>query len=98
MELHDHASWRITLFNLFLDKAQGYNEEPMLKKTFKVPDMHCSNCSMRLESIEDELAGIKEINASYHKQQMIVEFDETKITEDQIIAAAKKKGYQAVPA
>lgn len=50
---------------------------------------------MRLESIEDELAGIKEIDASYHKQQMIVEFDETVVSEDQIIAAAKKKGYQA---
>jgi copper chaperone CopZ len=51
---------------------------------------------MRLESIEDELDGIKEINASYHKQQMIVEFDETVVSEDQIIAAAKKKGYQAI--
>jgi len=68
----------------------------MVKKTFNVPDMHCTNCSMKLESIEDELAGIKEINASYHKQQMTVEFDETIISEDQIIAAAKKKGYQAV--
>lgn len=68
----------------------------MIKKTFNVPDMHCSNCSMTLESIEDELAGIKEINASYHKQQMLVEFDETKISEEQIIAAARRKGYTAV--
>ncbi|MEO7839236.1 MAG: heavy-metal-associated domain-containing protein [Anaerolineales bacterium] len=68
----------------------------MIKKTFSVPDMHCTNCSMRLESIEDELAGIREINASYHKQQMIVEFDETVVSEDQIITAAKKKGYRAV--
>lgn len=51
---------------------------------------------MRLESIEDELDGIKEISASYHKQQMTVEFDETVVSEDQIVAAAKKKGYQAV--
>jgi copper chaperone CopZ len=68
----------------------------MVKKTFNVPDMHCTNCSMRLESIEDELVGIIEINASYHKQQMIVEYDEAKVTIEQIIAAAKKKGYQAV--
>lgn len=69
----------------------------MIKRIFSVPDMHCSNCSMRLEGIEDELAGIREINASYHKQQMIVEFDETKVTEEQIVAAVKKKGYQAIP-
>ena len=67
----------------------------MIKKTFSVPDMHCTNCSMKLESIEDELAGIKEINASYHKQQMTVEFDEAVVSEAQIIEAAKKKGYEA---
>ncbi len=65
----------------------------MIKKTFKVPDMHCSNCSMRLESIEDKLPGIKEISASYHRQQMIVEFDEAKVSEGQIIALAQKMGY-----
>lgn len=69
----------------------------MIKKTFNVPDMHCSNCSMKLESIEDDLPGIKEINASYHRQQMIVEFDESKLTEADIIAAAQEKGYQAIP-
>ena len=70
----------------------------MVKKTFNVPDMHCTNCSMKLESIEDELAGIKEINASYHKLQMTVEYDESRLTDEQIIAAVKKKGYQALPA
>jgi copper chaperone CopZ len=70
----------------------------MIKKTFSVPDMHCSNCSMKLESLEDVLDGVKAINASYHKQQMVVEFDETRISEEQIIAAAKRKGYTAVSA
>ena len=51
---------------------------------------------MKLESLEDILDGVKEINASYHKQQMTVEFDETVLSEDQIIAAAKKKGYTAL--
>jgi len=70
----------------------------MVKKTYSVPDMHCSNCSMQLESIEYDLPGIREIDASYHKQQMIVEFDESKVSEEQILAAVKKKGYQAIPA
>jgi copper chaperone CopZ len=67
----------------------------MLKKTFRILDMHCSNCAMILESIEDKLPGIQEINASYKKAEMVVEFDETKVTEAQIIAAVEKKGYQA---
>jgi copper chaperone CopZ len=70
----------------------------MIKKTFKVPDMSCSNCAMKLESLEDTLDGVKEISASYHRLEMVVVFDETKLSDEQIIAAVKKKGYQAVPA
>jgi copper chaperone CopZ len=67
----------------------------MVKKTFKVPDMTCTNCAMKLEGLEDELVGIKEITASYHRLEMIIEYDEGRLTEEQIIAAVKKKGYTA---
>jgi copper chaperone CopZ len=69
----------------------------MIIKTFRVSDMTCSNCAMKLESLEDVLAGVKEINASYHKLEMIVEYDESRLTEEEIITAAKKKGYTAIP-
>lgn len=68
----------------------------MVKKVFQVPDMHCSACVMRLEGIEDELKGIQRVTASYRKQQMEVEYDETQVNEQQIIAAAQKHGYQAI--
>lgn len=70
----------------------------MIKQTFKIPDMTCSNCAMKLESLEDSLEGVKEINASYHRLEMVIEYDEMKLSEEQIIAAVKKKGYQAIPA
>jgi len=70
----------------------------MIKKTFKIPDMTCSNCAMKLESLEDTLNGVKEINASYHKLEMVIEYDESKLTDEQIVAAVKKKGYLAVAA
>jgi copper chaperone CopZ len=66
----------------------------MVKKTFKILDMHCSNCPMILESIEDDLPGIKQISASYVKGSMMVEFDERVLNAEQILAAIKKKGYQ----
>ena len=69
----------------------------MIKKTFRVPDMSCSNCAMKLESLEDTLDGVKEINASYHRLQMTIEYDETRLTDEEILAAVKKKGYQAIP-
>ena len=70
----------------------------MIKKTFKIHDMTCSACAMKLESLEDTLDGVKEINASYHKLEMVIEYDESQLTEEQIIVAVKKKGYQAVAA
>jgi copper chaperone CopZ len=70
----------------------------MTKAVYNVPDMHCSSCSMTLESLEDELPGIKRISASYHKQRLDVEFDETKLTSQEIIAAGKELGYTLTPA
>jgi copper chaperone CopZ len=67
----------------------------MIKKTFQVLDMHCSNCAMRIENIEDELPGVKSVSASYQKSQMVVEYDEQQVTPEVIIAAIKKLGYTA---
>ena len=65
----------------------------MIKKSFRVPDMECPNCAMHLEGLEDDLPGVKRVSASYRKQVMEVEFDETKLTVDQIIQAANAIGY-----
>jgi copper chaperone CopZ len=64
-----------------------------MKKIFRVPDMECPNCAMHLEGLEDELPGVKYISASYKKQVMEVEFDETKLSVEEIIAAANALGY-----
>ena len=70
----------------------------MLKKTFRVEGMHCTNCAMNIEGIEDDLPGIKQVSASYQKGLMVVEFDELKVSEAQILAEVGKRGYQASPA
>ena len=33
----------------------------MIKKTFKIPDMSCTNCAMKIESLEDDLDGVKDV-------------------------------------
>jgi len=67
----------------------------MIIKTFQVIDMHCSNCALRIESIEDDLPGVKSASASYRKGQIIVEYDEQLLTDEAIITAVKQKGYTA---
>jgi copper chaperone CopZ len=70
----------------------------MTTKTFRVLIMHCSACAMTLESMEDELDGLKRVKASYHKQQLDVEFDEARVTVAQIVALAKEMGYDLLQA
>ncbi len=65
----------------------------IVKQVFRVLNMYCSTCPMRLEAIEDELPGIKRVKASYAKEQMIVEYEETIVTEAQIRTAVEEKGY-----
>ncbi len=64
-----------------------------MKQVFRVPDMHCSACVMRLEGLEDDLPGVNRVRASYQRCQMEVEYDERAITPAQIVAAIQKLGY-----
>ncbi len=59
-----------------------------------IAGMECPNCAMKLEGIEDSLAGILRAEASYHKGQMVVEFLDTQVGEAQICQAIADLGYQ----
>ncbi len=67
----------------------------MLKKTFRVRDMHCSNCAMKIESLEDDMPGVKRVSVSYQRGLVVVEFDEMCLTPEDIIQAIKIQGYTA---
>jgi len=64
------------------------------KITIKIDDMHCTNCPMILERIEDKLDGVLKAEASYHKRQMVVEYNETQVSVEQIKAEVQRMGYQ----
>ncbi len=66
----------------------------MRKQVLTIPDMHCSNCVIRLEGLEDELPGVQRVQASYRKQQMVIEYDEAHLSLEQIVAAINALGYQ----
>jgi copper chaperone len=65
----------------------------MVKHIFRVTDMHCTSCVMRLEGLEDDLPGVKRVRASYKKQQMEVEYDEAAVDANQIVEAIQHLGY-----
>jgi copper chaperone CopZ len=64
-----------------------------MKKTYTITNMECPNCAMILESIEDDLPGIRRVDASYARGQVTVEFDEKDVSEAQVLAEIERKGY-----
>lgn len=63
------------------------------KVTLKIKGMECPNCSLTLEQIEDKLDGILFAEASYRKEQLVVEFDETIVSLDRIKSEVSRLGY-----
>lgn len=61
--------------------------------TLKIEGMECPNCAMILERIEDKLHGVLLAEASYHKAQMVVEYDEAQVSEEKITAEVQRMGY-----
>ncbi len=64
------------------------------KVTLKIKGMECPNCAMILERIEDKMPGVELAEASYRKEQLVVAFDEGKVTLGQIEEEVKRLGYE----
>ena len=65
----------------------------MAKLLLRVLDMHCSNCAMTIEGLEDDLPGVTSVRASYHKGTVEVEYDERRLNEAGIRDAIARLGY-----
>lgn len=62
----------------------------------KIAGMECPNCAMILERLEDKVAGIEMVEASYHKGQMLIEYENGLVTEEQVKNEIKRLGYEVV--
>lgn len=58
--------------------------------------MHCTSCSLLIDTALEELPGVKSAKTSYADQKTEVEFDEEKIKPEQVIAVIKSEGYTAI--
>ena len=63
----------------------------MIKKTYKVSGMDCTSCAMLIEGDLEDM-GVK-ASCSYARETLNVEFDESKLDEQKIVAAVKSSGY-----
>ena len=66
-----------------------------MKEKFDVTGMTCSACSSRVEKCVRQLEGLDDVTVNLLTNSMQVEFDETKLSADDIIHAVTQAGYGA---
>ena len=70
----------------------------MRKEKFDIQGMTCSSCSAHVERAVNKLDGIKNVNVNLLLNNMIVEYDESKTDNKNIISAVTNAGYGAIVA
>jgi copper chaperone CopZ len=65
----------------------------MTKKTYRIPGISCALCAMTLQSLEDDLPGVKRVKASYRRQKVEIEFDESQLSDMELLNAIIALGY-----
>lgn len=66
-----------------------------MKQKFDVTGMTCSACSAHVDKSVRKLDGVSEVNVNLLQNSMTVEYDESKVTDDNIIRAVIDGGYGA---
>lgn len=66
-----------------------------MKQKFDVTGMTCSACSAHVEKAVGKLEGIQTVNVNLLQNSMVVEYDDTALSTDDIINAVKSGGYGA---
>lgn len=67
-----------------------------MKQKFDVMGMTCSACSAHVEKSVKGLSGINDVNVNLLQNTMVVDFDDSKLKEDDIIKAVVDGGYNAI--
>lgn len=47
-----------------------------MKKTFKLVDLDCANCALKMERAINRISGIEAASVSFMQQRMTIEFSE----------------------
>ena len=68
----------------------------MTKKTFQMETISCPSCIMKIEGALKRLDGIEESEVLFNSSRVKVDFDETKLTSDEIKSSIEKIGYKVI--
>jgi len=66
------------------------------KLILKVKGMHCASCSILIDKLVGKQPGVTSVKTSYGAEKTSIEFDESKITLNEIDAFVNKLGYDVI--
>ena len=69
-----------------------------MKQRFDVTGMSCTACSSHVERAVSALAGVSSVTVDLMQNRMLVEYDDSKLSEAEICRAVAAAGYGARPA
>ena len=64
-----------------------------MKKKYEVSGMMCAACQANVDRAVAKLDGVTNVNVSLLAKNMVVDFDESKVGDEQIIGAVCAAGY-----
>ena len=68
-----------------------------MKKKYNVTGMMCASCQANVDRAVKKIDGVNSVNVSLLANNMVVDFDEAKVSDDIIINAVENVGYGASP-
>ncbi len=68
-----------------------------MKQRFDVTGMSCTACSSHVERAVSALAGVSSVTVDLMQNRMLVEYDDSKLSEAEVCQAVAAAGYGARP-
>ncbi len=65
-----------------------------MKKEYKIEGMTCASCSALVTRAVNKLEGVTDVNVNLTTKKAVINFDENKLSSNDIISAITKKGYK----
>ncbi len=78
------------MFNLFKKKSVGTTV------TLKLSGLHCSSCSLNIDSDLEDLPGVISTSTSYAKQESVITYDPKLTSPSKFTTIIEKLGYTVV--
>ena len=69
-------------------------QEDMKKEVFKIQGMTCASCARTIEKAVSSLAGVTSAQVNFGAETLLVEYDEEKVSPEDMAKATKDVGYQ----